>query len=100
MVRILRPARCKDALLFLWKEWLRGEGEFLDRSPADEVLLDDSFKNLRRAVAIPGAFGINDGDGAVGANFQAIGFGAVDAARANEAKFIEPRFKISPRCGA
>ena len=54
--------------------------ELLHRSTSHEVLLDDPFEHRRVAVVVPGPFRIDDGDGSLLADAQAIGLGAVDPA--------------------
>ena len=54
------------------------EGKFRHDVAADEMFLDDAFQNFRRAGMIPGAFRINDGDGAACADAEAAGLGAID----------------------
>src|SRR5690606_35545269 len=40
------------------------EGVIFDDAASDEVLLDDAFQHFGSAGVIPGAFRVNDGDGA------------------------------------
>jgi hypothetical protein len=46
---------------------------------ADQMLLDDPFEDGRVALSVPGAFGINDGDGAAFADAQAVCLRAQDS---------------------
>ena len=62
----------------------------------DEVLLDDAFKHGRVTVAIPGPFGVDDGNRAVGTDTQAVGLGAVDAALLAESQFLETALEVIP----
>ena len=48
--------------------------------PIDEMFLDNALQNFGSARVIPDSFGIDDGDGALCADAQAIGFGAKDSA--------------------
>ena len=61
------------------------QGSFRDhklpyRPSADQVLVDDAVEIGRRAVAIPGAVRVDDGDRARHADAQAVGLGAQHAA--------------------
>ncbi len=70
--------------------------------PADEVLLDDYFQHFRGAGVIPCAFWINDGDGAVEADAQAIRLGAEDFGifATGEVELLEAGFEKFPGCEA
>ena len=72
-----------------------------DRLPAQQVLLDDLFQNVRRAAAIPDIVGPDDGDGPVGTDLQAIGLGPQHrpaiALRVDQTQFLHPPFEIGPR---
>lgn len=46
-----------------------------DRLAPEEMLLQDGLQDLRRAVPVPGALGIDDCDRAAGADLEAIGLG-------------------------
>ena len=71
-------------------EGLMGEGMADDGSAMDEVFLDDHFEDVRGAAPVPGALGIDDGDGSLGADLEAIGLGACDERRgADEAELLE-----------
>src|SRR5579863_108666 len=59
-----------------------GEDVFGDGPASDQVLLNDALDDVRGDRVIPGAFGIDNGDRAVLADPQAIGFGAVNAGTA------------------
>ena len=59
---------------------VHGEDEFLDRLPADEVLLQDAFEDFWSGRVVPNPIGIDYRDGSVLANPQAVRLGAVDAA--------------------
>lgn len=60
------------------------------------MMLDDLLKDFGGAGVIPHLVGIDDGDGAVFTDAQAIGFGAEDAAVLAEAELLEAGFKIVP----
>lgn len=85
-----------------WRRGLvAGEGgpcddEFLDGFATDEVFLDDTLKHGRRTVAIPDAGGIDDGDRALLAYTQAVGFGAKHTAIASEFELGETVFQVIP----
>ena len=86
-----------------------GESERSDRFSADQMFLNDAFKNFRRAAVIPGAFGIDDGDGTARADAEAVGLGAIDERvraaccaeaflrRRDEVQFLQPVLQKSPR---
>src|SRR2546423_9894191 len=65
-------------------EGMFGNQELFNDLAADEVALDDLLQRLRRAGVIPRAFGVDHGDGAAGANLQAVGLCTIDAARADQ----------------
>ena len=76
---------------------MRGvELEVGDGLSAEDVLLEDAFEVVRGAGMVPDALGVNDGDGALAADTEAVGFGALDAAGAGEAKFVEAFFQVVP----
>src|SRR5215469_10299665 len=55
-----------------------GEGEFGYYPALQQVFLDDSLQDLRSAGVVPDTFGIDDRDGALCADAQAVGFCAID----------------------
>ena len=69
----------------------------LYRLTVDQVLLNDPFKHLRRAVPVPGAFRINDGYRPIHAQLQAVRLAAVDPALLGQAELFESPFQIFPR---
>ena len=72
--------------------------ELRDGMSADEMFPDDPFEDLGRARVVPSTLGIDDGDGAVDADLEAIGLGAGDgAAGAGEAEFAETSLQVFPR---
>ena len=74
-------------------EAISGESVFGDNLAFDEVLLDDLFEDFGSAGVIPDGFGIDDGDGASGADAEAIDFAAIDERfRAGQVEFFEPPF--------
>lgn len=63
----------------------------------DEVFLDDAFEVFGGAGMIPNGIGVNDGDGSLGADAEAIGLGAVDeGVGAAEFEFGEAGFEELP----
>ena len=61
------------------------------------MLLDDSLQHFRRDVVIPDAFRIDDGDGTLLADPQAVRLSAIDAMLARQqAKLREALFQIIP----
>ncbi len=78
----------------------RGVMKLFHNLPADEVSLDDPLEHRRRAGVVPSPFGVDDRDGAAGADLQAVGFGAEDAAVAGEFEFLEAPLQVIPRLEA
>ena len=69
----------------------------LDGVPSDEVFPDDDLEDIRGAVPVPRALGIDHGHGAMDADLEAIGLGAGDErARADEAEFLESPLEELP----
>jgi len=62
----------------------------------DEMLLDDLLKHGGRAGVIPDAVGIDNRDGPILADAQAIGFGAIYSTLAGQLQFFEPGFQVFP----
>ena len=61
------------------------EGEVGDYPALQEVFLDDSLEDFRGAGVVPDAFGINEGNRALSAYSEAIGFGPInEGLRADE----------------
>jgi hypothetical protein len=91
--RIDRRETEKNFLL----QWIAGEGELGDGVAGEEVFLDDAFEDFGGAGVVPGAFGVDDGDGAVDADLEAIGLGAVDeGVGAGEFEFLEAALEVIP----
>lgn len=77
------------------------KGKFGNNLSADEMFLDDSFQHGRRTRVIPNRFRINDRDGAMDANTQAIGFRAIDQRFSlGEIQFFQSLFQEFPRLQA
>ena len=55
-----------------------GKGKLLNNLPANQMLLNDAFQNIRRAGVIPNAFRINDRNRPMRTNPQAVDLGAID----------------------
>lgn len=94
MVMVLANAGVSPSLARLRGGIASGEGiaaedEFLDGLAADEVLVDDAGEDFGGGAAVPDAFGVDDGDGALIAQAEAVGLGAVDAGLGAEALFEE-----------
>jgi hypothetical protein len=78
-------------------ERVAGQDEVLDGLTGDEVFLDDAFEDRRRGGVIPDAFWIDDGDGTVFADAEAIGLGAEGGAGAlGEAELVEAVLEEEP----
>ena len=61
------------------------------------MLLDDSLQHFRRNVVVPDAFRIDDGDGTLLTDPQAVRLGAIDAMLARQqAQIREAFFQIIP----
>lgn len=73
------------------------EGKFGYGFSADQVFLDDALEGFGGAGVVPGAFGVDDGDGAVVADAEAVDLGAIDAAGVGQAQFLQARFQKFPR---
>lgn len=70
---------------------------FLDWGAADDVFLEDALDHFGSDRVIPDAVGIDDCDGAVLADAEAVGFGSEDAFGAlHEAEFREALFEVVP----
>ena len=75
----------------------RGERELGDRSPANEMLLDDALQIGGCAFAIPDAVRINHRDRPSGADAQALRLGAQHAALPiGEVQFLQAALQIFP----
>lgn len=73
------------------------ECKFGDDLAVEQVFLDDALQNLRGARAVPDSFGIDESDGALEADTQTIGFGAIDQGHgAGESQFFKPSFQVFP----
>jgi hypothetical protein len=59
---------------------------------AKEVFLNDPVKAFGGDVAVPDTIGVNHEDRSLGADAEALGFGAHDG----EFKFVEPRLHVIP----
>src|SRR3954447_14194692 len=66
------------------------------RLAADQMFLDDPLEDRRIALAIPGAFGIDDGNRPAFADAQAVGFGSENAALFGQPQFLEARLEKVP----
>src|ERR1019366_5960154 len=79
------------------RERPRDDRVLLHGPPADEVLLDDPLEDGRVARAIPHSLGIDDGDGAAGADPQAVRLVPLHAAARREAELFQARLQEGPR---
>jgi len=67
-------------------------------SSAEYVFLQDAFERVGRAVAIPGAVRVDDGDRSFATDAQAADLGPVDSARlALESEFAQASLEELPR---
>jgi len=74
--------------------------KIFNNATADEMFLNHPLENLGAAGMIPDAFGVNDGDGAVRADLEAVGLSTEDAAVAGELQFFQTAFEVVPRSEA
>src|SRR6185295_12680145 len=63
---------------------------------ADKMLLDDPLEHRGIALAIPGAFRIDDRDRPALADSEAVGLGAQHAPLLREAEFLETLLQVVP----
>lgn len=85
-------------------QWLFRKDELFNGIAADEMLLNDAFKNVGRDGVIPGPIGIHNGNGSMFTDPQAVGLGAVHAAvniagifRIVEIQLVQPPLQVIPR---
>ena len=81
---------------FGFGEWVFGDCKFFDNVSADEVFLNDAFEDGWIALGVPCAFRVDDGDGALLANAEAVCFGTEDTALLAETECAESEFKVVP----
>ena len=74
-----------------------GDEIFRHDAAADQVLLDDPLEHRRIALAVPGAFRIDDGDRAALADAQAVRLRPQDAALVRELQFLQAPLQEVPR---
>ena len=67
-----------------------------DRSAADQMFLDDPLEDRRIALAVPGAFRIDNGNRSAFANPQAVGLGAENAPLLGKPQLFEARLQKLP----
>jgi hypothetical protein len=74
------------------------EDVFCDWGAADEMFCEDAFEDGWGAAVVPCAVRVDDGDGAAGADAEAVGLGAEDGGcgAAGEAEFGETAFEEVP----
>ena len=79
------------------EQFLGLDAEVSDGLAAEEVVLNDALEAFRSAGVIPDGIGIDDSDGAAGANAEAVGLCAMDESlRAAELELGEAFFKKLP----
>ena len=67
------------------------------RAAIDQVRLDDALQVFRRAIAVPGAFRVDDGDRATDTHSQAVRLGPQHAAvDVVQAQFLEAALQVIP----
>ncbi len=62
----------------------------------DEVFLNDSFQHGWIAATVPGAFGIDDGDGSSLTNPETVDLGAQDTALLRKLEFLQSALEEVP----
>lgn len=73
-----------------------GDDVIGDGVSGDEMFLNDALEDGWVAGVIPSAFGVDECDGALLADAEAVGFGAEGPAGADEAELGEAAFEVSP----
>ena len=73
------------------------DDEILDGLAADQMLLDDALEIGLVTMSIPGSFRVDDGDGPLDTDPQAICLRAIDGTfRVDESEFLEALFEKLP----
>ena len=67
-----------------------------DRLATDQMFLDDPLEDRRIALAVPGAFRIDNGNRSAFADPQAVGLGAENAAVLGQPQLFEARLQKLP----
>ena len=76
---------------------IRCEYKLLNRTPADQMLLNDPLQNLGSRGVIPNAFRIDDGNGSTLADAEAVRFRAIgDVLALGEAQLAQAALQIIP----
>src|SRR3954447_16991021 len=85
-------------LLFVsTRQRVPGEAEVFDDLAADQVFLDDALGVVGGDALVPRAFGVDDGDGAGGADAEAVALGAeAGAVLAGEVEVFHPPLDVVP----
>lgn len=74
-----------------------GEGVFREHFSAEDVFLEDAFNEGGASVFVPDAIGLDDEDGAVGADAEAVAAGAEEACGGSvEFEFTDAFFEVGP----
>ena len=58
---------------------MASDNVFCHRLSIYKMFLDDALQYFRCAISIPGSIRVNEGDGPVHADLQAVGFRTIDA---------------------
>jgi hypothetical protein len=69
---------------------------FFNYFSGDEMLLNDPLEYFFAAGVIPDGIGVNDSDGPLGADSEAVGLSSPDIDESFEAELIGPLFQIGP----
>jgi len=88
--------RCNPSVLVGPGQRVPLKNVFRDRLAADQVFLNNTFKHIRRAGVIPGAIRIDQCDGSMRADLQAICLGAIDTAGSEQSELHETFFQVVP----
>ena len=83
---------------FFGKEWIGGKGVFAHDLAVDEMLLDNFLKHVWSAGVIPNGVGINDCDGAMTADPEAVGFRPINhGLRPRKLELLKAALEVLPR---
>src|SRR5947207_12748658 len=68
-----------------------------DDAPFDEMFLNDALEHRGIAFAVPGTFGVHNGNRAAFADAEAVRFRAQDAALLRQLQLLQPPLEELPR---
>jgi hypothetical protein len=80
------------------RQWVGSEAEFGDNFATNEVFLNDPLGVFGGYLLVPGSFGVDDGDGAAGADAEAVALGSITGAvGAGDVELLHALFDVIPR---